>query len=210
MHAEGQLFAGGALDVGEVDKDALCGLRTEVQLRLGVLGNTLIGLEHQVELADVGEVRLAAVRAGNLLFPNVVHHLLVAPAGRVGAVEVLDEVVGTVSGLAGLAVHERVREAAQMTGSHPCLRIHDDGSVQSHIIRGFLHELLPPGTLDVVLQLYTQRAVVPGVCQTAVNFRTRVYKAAGLTEVYDFIHALLFIGQHFQILLAIELVSFIL
>ena len=55
-HAEGQLAAGGALDGGEVDKDALGGLRPQVHLAGGVLGDALVGLEHQVELADVGEV----------------------------------------------------------------------------------------------------------------------------------------------------------
>ena len=196
-NAEGQLFPGGALDVGKVYEDALCRLRTQIQFRLGILCNALIGLEHQIELADVGEVRLAAVWAGDLLFPDVVHHLLVGPAGRIGAVKVLDEVVGTVSGLTGLAVHQRIGETAQVTGCHPCLRIHDNGGIQSHVIRGFLDELFPPCTLDVVFQLYAQRTVVPGVSQTAVNFRTRVYKATGLTEVYDLIHALLFVGQHF-------------
>ena len=58
----GQLFAGGALDVGEVDKDALRGLGAQVNLVFRVLGDALEGLEHQVELADVGEVLLAAVR----------------------------------------------------------------------------------------------------------------------------------------------------
>ena len=58
-HAEGQLPAGGALDVLEVDKDALGGFGAEVDGVFCVLGNTLEGLEHQVELADVGPVVLA-------------------------------------------------------------------------------------------------------------------------------------------------------
>ena len=111
------------------------------------------------------------------------------------------------SGLAGLAVHQRVRETAQMTGSHPCFRIHNDRSVQTDVVRGLLYKLLPPCTLDVVFQFHTQRAVVPGVCQTAVDLRARVYKAAGLAEVYDFIHAFLIVGQHFRILPCLNLLA---
>ena len=54
-HTEGDLLAGGALDILEVDKDALRGLRPEEDLIFGIFGYALIGLEHQVELADIGE-----------------------------------------------------------------------------------------------------------------------------------------------------------
>ena len=65
--AKGQLFPSGALDVLEVDKDALCSLRTEVDSVLCILGDTLEGLEHQVELTDVGEVMAAAGGTGDLM-----------------------------------------------------------------------------------------------------------------------------------------------
>ena len=66
-HAEGQLAAGGALDVGEVHKNALRRLGTEIAGGGGVLGDTDLGLEHQVELADGGKVVLAAVGADHVL-----------------------------------------------------------------------------------------------------------------------------------------------
>ena len=55
-NAEGQLFPGGALHVLEVDEDALGGFGPEIDLALGVLGHALEGLEHQVELTDLGEI----------------------------------------------------------------------------------------------------------------------------------------------------------
>ena len=62
--AERQLAAGGALNVGKVDKDALCRFGTEVAGAGRILGNADKGLEHQVEFADGGKVMLAADRAG--------------------------------------------------------------------------------------------------------------------------------------------------
>ena len=73
--AEGQLLPGGALDVLEVDEDALCRLRTQVHGVLRVLGDALEGLEHQVELTDVGPVVLAAGGAGDVVLLDEVLHL---------------------------------------------------------------------------------------------------------------------------------------
>ena len=64
--AEGQLAAGGALDVGKVDEDALRGLGAQIAGGGGILGHADGGLEHQVELADGGEVMLAADGADDL------------------------------------------------------------------------------------------------------------------------------------------------
>ncbi len=76
--AEGQLLAGGALDVVEVDEDALGRLGTQVHGVLRVLGDALEGLEHQVELADVGQVVLAAGGAGDVVLLDEVLHLALA------------------------------------------------------------------------------------------------------------------------------------
>ena len=64
--AEGQLAAGGALDVRKVDEDALRGLGAQVAGGGGILGHADGSLEHQVELADGGEVMLAADGADDL------------------------------------------------------------------------------------------------------------------------------------------------
>ena len=57
----------------------------------------------------------AAIWAWDLLFLDVVHHLLVCPACNVSAVEIFDKVVRSVTCLTVLAVHKRVRESADVT-----------------------------------------------------------------------------------------------
>ena len=108
---------------------------------LGVLGDALEGLEHQVELADVGEVVLAAGGAGDLV-PVDEGHLLLA-----------EGVYGFLQGAAVLAhqpsmsLSARKRscspcspsgigEAAHMAGGHPGLGVHEDGGVQAHVVGG--------------------------------------------------------------------------
>ena len=63
---EGNFLSGSSLYILEVYEDTLCGFGTEIYRVLRILGNTLEGLEHQVELTDIGEVMLAAGRAENL------------------------------------------------------------------------------------------------------------------------------------------------
>ncbi len=76
---ERNLLSGGSLYVLEVYENTLCSLRTEIDSVLGILGNTLEGLEHQVELTDICEVVLAAGRAGNLVLVDEVLHLFLGP-----------------------------------------------------------------------------------------------------------------------------------
>mgnify|MGYP007043246927 CR=1 FL=1 len=114
--AEGQLAAGGALDVGKVDEDALRRLGAEVAGGRAVLGDADGGLEHQVELTDGGEVVLAADGADHVLvFGDESVHLVKAHGVHVHlGVLVADELVGAVAGLAGAAVQQRVREAGHV------------------------------------------------------------------------------------------------
>ena len=69
--AERQLAAGRALNSGEVYEYTLRGLGTEINLARRVLGYALMGLEHQVELADIGEIRLAAAGAGDFIIADI-------------------------------------------------------------------------------------------------------------------------------------------
>ena len=192
-HAEGNLPAGGALDVLEVDEDALGCLGAQIDRCSGILVDALEGLEHQVELADVGEIALAAAGAGHLMLADEAHQLVVVHGLDVDVQsvlvdEALHQLVGAMAHFAGLAVNQRIVEGAHVAGGHPHLRVHQDGGVQPHVIGGFLDEFLPPGALDVVLQLHTQRAVVPAVGQTAVNVGTREDKAPVLAECNDLVH----------------------
>ena len=99
-----------------------------------------------------------------------------------------DELVSAVAGLARLAVEQRVGEAGHMAGRDPRLRIHDNGRIETDVVRAFLHEFLEPRLFDVVLELHAERTVVPAVGQTAVYFRPRKDKAAALAERDDLIH----------------------
>ena len=98
---------------------------------------------------------------------------------------VANELVGTMPGLAGLAVEQRIGEACHMAGRDPGLRVHDDGSVETDVVRAFLDELLEPGFFDIVLELYAERAIVPAVGKTAVNFAACEDKAAVFAQGHD-------------------------
>ena len=195
--AEGQLFPGGTLDIVEVHKDALCRFGTEVHSVLGVLRDALKRLEHQVELTDVGEVVLAASGAGNVVLLNEVFHLdLREGVHRLGQFKarfgapVLNELIGAEALVALAAVHQRVGEAAEVSAGHPSLRVHEDSGIQTHVIGVLLHELLPPGVLDVFLQLRAEGAIVPGVGKAAVNFAAGEHEAPVLAQGNDFVHGL--------------------
>ena len=191
--AERELPARRALDVREVDENALRGLRAEIAGRGRVLGNADGGFEHEVELADGRKVVLAAHRADDVLvLGDKSVHLLKGHGVHVDLVVLLaDELVGAVTRAAGLAVEQRVGKARNVAGRDPRLRVHDDGGVETDVIGALLHELLEPRLLDVVLELHAERTVVPGVGKAAVNFASGVDKAAVLAERYDLVHGFL-------------------
>ena len=80
------------------------------------------------------------------------------------------------------------RKTANVTGSNPYLRVHQDGAVYANVIWALLDEFLPPGCLNIILQLYAQRTEVPGIRQTTVNIGTRIYETSCLGKGYDFFH----------------------
>ena len=191
--AEGELLARGARNVLEVDEDPLRRLGAEIQLGGGILSDTLIGLEHQIELADVGEVLRTAGRACDPVVRDVLGHFLVCPAGRIDVEMVLcrvilDQLIGAMTRFARLAAHQRVGKAADVTGSNPDLGVHDDRAVKTDIVLAVLHKALPPCALDVVLELNAERTVIPRVCKTAVDLGTGIHKAAVFAECNDLVH----------------------
>ena len=116
------------------------------------------------------------------------------------AVNVPDELVGPVPGLAGLTVQQRIGEPGHMAGGDPGLGVHDDGGVQAHVVGALLDELLPPGFLHVILELHSQRTVIPGVGETAVDLAAGEDIAPALAQVDDHVHGL-FAAFHVQPLL---------
>ena len=95
------------------------------------------------------------------------------------------------TGFALLAVHQRVRKAAEVSRGDPGLRIHQNGGVKSHVVFVFLNELFEPCLLDVVFERHAQRTVVPGVGESAVDLAARIHKASALAQRNDFFHCFL-------------------
>ena len=171
---------------------------------------------------------LSAGRARDLSLKDEVLHLLVGPAvnraerlvvcavGRfvslgdgdlVLVAVILDQLVCTESLMALFAVHERIGEGTEMSGSDPCLRVHKNRAVKTYIIRILLDKFLPPGFLDIVLKLNAQIAVVPGIRQTAVNFGAREDKSSGFCQCYNFIHCLFHVVRFLPILVIIFFIA---
>ncbi len=104
---------------------------------------------------------------------------------------ILDQVIGAEALATGLAVHQRIGEAGEMAGGDPGLRVHQDGTVNADILRGFLHEFFPPRLLDIILQLHAERAVIPCIGKSAVNLRAGINETAAAAQIYDFVHRFL-------------------
>ena len=141
---------------------------------------------------------LAAVGARNLLFLDEFHHLFISPAVSSLAGCILNALVGPEPLLTVLTVHQRVRKTANIDRCHPSLGVHEDRRVQAYIIGTFLNEFLPPCTLYIVLELHAQRAVIPGICQSAVDLGARVYKSPAFAEGNDLIHSFFGIFHVYQ------------
>ena len=160
-NAERQLLARAALNVLEVYKDALRGFGTEINGVFCVFRHALEGLEHQVKLANVGKVVLAAGRAGDRIFVDISFHFLwgesIHGLGQ-GNVFFLrpsfNDFVSTEAFFAFLAVHKRIGKPANVAGSNPYLRVHQNSRIKADIIGAFLNKLFPPGLFYVVFQLY--------------------------------------------------------
>ena len=152
--------------VGEVGEHALRRLRAEVGDGGGVLDRAGVGLEHQVELAGLGErAVLAAARAGVRIV----------------------ELVEAEAVLAVGAVDERVGEVRQVAAGLPHLRRPEDGGVDQHDVVALLDHRPDPRVLDVAQHQRAERPVVVGAAEPAVDLRRRVHEPAPLAQVDDLI-----------------------
>ena len=125
------------------------------------------------------------------------NHLLIAPA-IYGAAEIdiiilciiLDQLIRTETLVTFLTVHQRIRKSAEMSGSHPGLRIHQNRTIHTDIVRILLNKFLPPCALDIILKFYAQITVVPGVCKATVDLGAWIYKTSRLCNLHDLVHCL--------------------
>ena len=133
-----------------------------------------------------------------MLLDEVLHLLLgervdgLGQLDRLLMAELLDQLVGAEALLALAAVHQRIGEAREVAAGDPRLRVHEDGGVLADVVGVLLHELLPPGLLDVVLQLDAEGAVVPRVGEAAVDLRPGEDKAAVFTTILSMVFSVLF------------------
>ena len=171
--AERRRLAGEVEHVLEVDEDALGGLRPQVGDRARVLHRADVGLEHQVELAGLGQLAVGAVA-------GVLRRLL--RAGRVL------EVVGAEALAAGPAVDHRVAEAAEVAGGLPDLRVLEDRRVEGDDVVALGQHRAPPLVLDVVLEQHAVVAVVVGGAESAVDLGGGENEAPALGQGDDFVH----------------------
>ena len=163
-----------ALNVGKVHENALRRFGAEIRGGRGIFRNADKGLEHKVELFNIGKFFRAAFGAFYTLVFNELRHLLESPAGGIIVRSVFKcvifyEFIRSVAGFAMFAVHKRVGKAAYVSRSHPGFGVHYDSGIEPHVVAVFLHEAFPPGFFDVVFEFHAERTVVPRVGESAVN-----------------------------------------
>ncbi len=177
--AERRLLARSGLHGAEVGEDALRGLRAEVGQAGRVLGDAEVRLQHARELLGLREGALvAAVRAVDV--GEAVGRDL-AVLGLVG----LFQVVGAEALVTGEALGQRVVEGRDVAGGLPDLAGEDHRGVETDDILPSGDHRTPPLALDVLLELDSQRTVVPGGAGTAVDLAAGVDEATALAQADD-------------------------
>ena len=82
-----------------------------------------------------------------------------------------------------------IREGRLVTGIAPDETVHEDRRIETFHIVTIIDNRSPPGTHDVVLQLNTERTVIPGRPDSAVDLRVRKNEATSLAQADDLFHA---------------------
>ena len=118
------------------------------------------------------------------------------------------DLIVTVTFFGFSAVNHHVMEEVVVTGALPDLRMHDDGAVESSHFETALcagkntqivmvgDHVLPPGFLDVPLQLNAKRAVIPATVHAAVDLTGLEDESPPFAQRDDFLHDAGFFGAH--------------
>jgi len=106
----------------------------------------------------------------------------------IGLVLEHEDLVGAVAALGFAAVEHWVLEVADMAGSFPYARMHDDRAVEPDNVLAQLGHGFPPAGLDVALHLNAERAVVPEAVDAAVDFRSLENKTTPLAQAGKGVH----------------------
>ena len=153
-----------------------------------------MGFEHEIEMADVGEITFTAARTRYGLFPDERDQFLLRHGFHGNIVHMIfthiffNEFIGTVTHFAVAAVDQGVMEGGHVSGCNPYPRIHQNGGVQSHVVGILLYKFFPPCPFDVIFKFHAQRAVIPTVRQTAVNFTSGENKSPSLAQRNQLFH----------------------
>ena len=142
------LLATGLQHVRKVDEHSLCSFRTQVRHRRIGFDGTSVCLEHQVEIARLGEgVLLAARRTGRGV----------------------DKLVLTETLMTFATINERISEVLEMAGGFPNGRRRKDRCIETNDVVAHLHHRTPPCVLHITKQLHPDGAVVIGGAKPAVD-----------------------------------------
>jgi hypothetical protein len=150
----------------EVHEHALRGLGPQVDLGTCPLDRPGVGLEHEVELACIGEA---------------------APGVAVGALVGIVELVEAEPLAAMTAVHQRVGEVPEVARRLPDGGRGQDGGVDPDDVVAQLDHRAPPRVLDVAQQQHAHRPVVVGGAEAPVDLGRREHEAPSLAEVDDLV-----------------------
>jgi hypothetical protein len=97
-------------------------------------------------------------------------------------------IVGTEAALARLAVHERIGEAGDVAAGLPDAWMHEDGGVEPFDVVPHPDHRRPPCILEILLQLDTERAIIPDGAGPSVDLRALKNEAAPLGERHELVH----------------------
>ena len=97
------------------------------------------------------------------------HFLFRHTVGVSVGIEIVNEVIGSVTHFALLTVKKRIGEAGNVTARLPHSRVHKDIGVHLVAVLSLLDKTLSPGVLYIVFQPCAERTVVLCVCKTAVD-----------------------------------------
>ena len=178
--AEGQLLARRLLDVLEVDVAALRGLGAQVDDGCVLLDRAHEGLEHQVEATR----RTERTAVDGALEAEALDDVRIALVG-LGQVFRARQLVEAEAQLVSRALHQRVAERLDVARRDPHLGMHQDARVETDDVVAQLDHLAPPGTLDIVLELDAERAIVPNSVYPAIDLGAGEDKTAPLGERDD-------------------------
>ena len=186
----------GLHDVVEVDEDALGRLGAQVvQARL-VLDDAEVGLEHHLEVARLGPPALGAAVGAH----DVGHRDRVGVGDALLLRERLLQVVLAAALVAVEALDERVGEGADVARGDPRLAREDDRGVEADDVVAARDHGLPPLPADVLLELDTEGAVVPGRPGASVDLAAREDEAPALAEADDGVHGGCLLGHAAQVI----------